>query len=127
MTYEGNVYTLTACRDWSYTEIYNPPRPHTPWPYPEANILADWHFTNAELSPWTLQGDAMTSELMNSRTEADTKFAPGGLDHGRGVRYLQLSCSDNAPDCGSLHQDIPITEASEGELIRLWVQRRGRW
>ncbi len=108
MTYEGHVYTLVACRDWSTTEINNPPRPHAPWPYPEANILADWHFTNAELSPWAVRGTAISSELMNSRTVADTKFAPGGLEGGAGVRYIQLSCADNAKDCGSLYQDIPI-------------------
>ena len=27
MTYEGNVYTRVACRDWSFAEINNPPRP----------------------------------------------------------------------------------------------------
>jgi hypothetical protein len=108
MTYEGNVYTLVACRDWSYTEINNPPRTHLPWPYPEENILEDWHFTNGELSPWGLAGGAMTSELMNSRTESDTKLAPGGLAHAAGVRYLQLSCPGDSQDCGSLHQDIPI-------------------
>ncbi len=108
MSYEGRVFTLVACRDWSYTEINNPPRPHAPWPYPEANILADWHFTNGDLSPWALQGNAMTSELMNSRTEFDTKLAPGGLAHAAGVRYLQLSCPGDSRNCGSLHQDIPI-------------------
>src|SRR5208337_669203 len=109
MVYEGNVFTRVACRDWSYTEINNPPRPHAPWPYPEENILADWHFTNGKVSPWSLQGGAMTSELMNSRTEADTKHAPGGVERGAGVRYLRLSCPGNAQDCGSLHQDIPVT------------------
>ena len=70
--------------------------------------MADWHFTNAELSPWAVRGTAISSELMNSRTVADTKFAPGGLEGGAGVRYIQLSCADNAKDCGSLYQDIPI-------------------
>lgn len=110
MVYEGRTFNLVVCRDWSYTEINNPPRPHAPWPYPEDNILTDWHFTNGELSPWSLQGDAMTSELMNSRTEADTKLAPGGLAHAAGVRYLQLSCPGNSQDCGSLYQDIPVTK-----------------
>ncbi len=110
MLYEGNIYTLVACRDYSHTEINDPPRPHTPWPYPEANVLADWHFTNGEISPWSLQGGVMSAERMNSRTEADTKFAPGGLERGAGVRYLQLSCPENAHDCGSLHQDIPVAD-----------------
>lgn len=56
MTYEGNDYVRTDCRDWSVTEIYNPPRPHVPWPYPETNILSDWHFNNDGLSPWLVQG-----------------------------------------------------------------------
>ena len=108
MSYEGRAFTLVACRDWSYTQINNPPRPHAPWPYPEANILVDWHFTNGELSPWGLEGDAMKSELVNSRTEFDTKLAPGGRAHAAGVRYLQLSCPGNSQGCGSLQQDIPI-------------------
>lgn len=110
MTYEGHAYTRVACRDWPYTEINNPPRPHTPWPYPEANILADWHFTNGEVSPWALQGAEISGELMNSRTAADTKLAPGGLAHAAGVRYLQLFCPGNPQDCGTLYQDIPVTK-----------------
>ena len=54
----------------------------------------------------------MTSELMNSRTVADTKFA-GGLERGAGVCYLRLTCPENAPDCGFLHQDIPIEHLPE--------------
>lgn len=107
MVYEGHAFTIVGCRDWSDAEINDPPHPHAPWPYPEENILANWHFTNGEVSPWSLLGGAMTSELMNSRTEADTKFA-GGLEHGAGVCYLRLTCPQNAPDCGFLRQDIPI-------------------
>jgi hypothetical protein len=108
MTYEGNVYTLTDCRDWSYTEINDPPRPRTPWPYPEANILSNWHFTGDDISPWVLQGGSTKRELKNSRTEPDAKFAPGGPRGAKGVRFLQLSCEEGEQGCGALHQDIPI-------------------
>ena len=52
----------------------------------------------------------MKSGLDNSRTKTDTKVAPGGRERIAGVRYLQLSCPENAHDCGSLHQDIPVED-----------------
>jgi hypothetical protein len=113
MTYEGREFTLAACRDSSQVEIYDPPQPRAPWPYPETNLLADWHFTNEELSPWRIEGGALTARLMNSRSELDMLHAPTG----GGVRYLQIDCAEAASDCGgSVYQDLalkglPATEA----------------
>ena len=107
MTYKGADYVRTDCRDWSVTEIYSPPRPHAPWPYPETNILSDWHFNNDGLSPWVLQG-AVKASPESSRTAVNS-----GYEHnGPGLRYLRLSCPENSADCGgTLHQDIPIKDA----------------
>ncbi len=106
MTYEGNPYVRVDCRNSSVTEIYNPPRPRAPWPYPETNILSDWHFNNDGLSPWVLQG-AVKASPVNSRTALDSRFASSGP----GLRYLRLSCPENSADCdGALHQDIPIKD-----------------
>jgi hypothetical protein len=106
MTYEGAEYVRAECRDWSITGIYHPPRPHAPWPYPETNILADWHFNNDDLSPWVSQG-ALKASPENSRTAQDAGYEP----NGPGLRYLRLSCPESAQDCGgTLHQDIPIKD-----------------
>jgi hypothetical protein len=105
MTYEGVEFTLTDCRDWSLTEIIDPPQPHAPWPYPETNILADWHFINATLSPWHIDGGAMKISMMNSKTAPDVRFA----HDAPGVRYLHINCAEGANDCGgSLYQDVPL-------------------
>jgi hypothetical protein len=105
MTYEGREFTLTACRDSSQVEIYNPPRPRAPWPYPETNLLADWHFTNEDLSPWRIDGSAITARLMNSTTPLDILHARTGA----GIRYLRIVCADVASDCGgSLYQDLAL-------------------
>ncbi len=99
--YEGNVYTLVHCRDWSNTEIYTLPQWHPPWPYLPSEHPCGLALHERRTSPWAVEG-AISSALMNSRTEADTKLAPGGPEHGAGVRYLQLSCPEHSGDCGSL-------------------------
>jgi hypothetical protein len=112
MTYEGIDFTLTACRDSSLTEVNSPPRPHAPWPYPESNVLADWHFTNAILPPWRIEevkpeAGTFKITLGNSNTPLDTRLARGRA----GVRYIQIDCSNQGPDhIGSLFQDVALSK-----------------
>jgi hypothetical protein len=103
MTYEGLEFALADCRDWSVVELNQPPKPAAPWPYPETNVLSNWHFTSNTLAPWRLESDrgaagpAFRYELQNSKAERDTHFAP----NGPGLRYLLIDCRTTQESCGA--------------------------
>lgn len=111
MTYEGSSFILTDCRDWSAVQPINPPRPRWPWPYPEANLLRNWHFDHDTIAPWQLTGttsgpgNPMNLGQFISRAPADLRFSQTHI----GVRYLQISCGTGpcAPD-EAIYQDIPV-------------------
>jgi len=111
MTYEGVAFTLTGCRDWSVVQLINPPRPRWPWPYPEANLLQNWHFDHDGMAPWKRsEAKSELGNIMNWGRLASR--APEDLRHSQthvGVRFLQVNCGGRQcnPDQG-LYQDIPI-------------------
>ncbi len=114
LTFGGLEFTLTNCRDWSVIELLDPPRLPAPWPYPETNVLANWHFSGDGLAPWRVAGDQAQISLANSRAARDIQFAP----KGPGLRYLRIDCSQKETDCGlSIYQDIPIREAESAKMI----------
>jgi len=111
MSYEGVAFTLTDCRDWSVVQLINPPKPRLPWPYPEANLLQNWHFDHDEMEPWqrTQAGRNLNDELnwrrFTSRAPAELRYSQTHV----GVRYLQVSCGETpcAPD-KAIFQDVPV-------------------
>lgn len=111
MTYEGVSFTLADCRDWSVVQLIDPPRPRWPWPYPEANLLRNWHFDRDGMAPWQRTeptngpGNIISWRQLISRARADLRLSQTNV----GVRYMQLSCG-NEPCAleGAIYQDIPI-------------------
>jgi hypothetical protein len=109
MSYEGVVFTLADCRDWSAVHLMNPPRPRLPWPYPEANLLQNWHFDYEGMAPWQRPGATKgQNEVMDwgqllSKAPADLRLSQTHV----GVRYVQVSCG-NAPCAPAIYQDIPV-------------------
>jgi hypothetical protein len=111
MTYEGVAFTLADCRDWSVVQLINPPKPRSPWPYPEANLLQNWHFDHKSMAPWhrmgarSGQGEMIHWRQFISKATADLRLSQTHI----GVRYLQVSCGETpcAPD-GAIYQDIPV-------------------
>ena len=108
MTYHGIGFVATACTDISATDLLDPPRPRFPWPYPQTNLLSNWHFAEASLAPWQHEPAAADNGLdWNvdvSRTELDTR-------HSRqegGVKFLRIDCRE---DCArsTVYQDIPAS------------------
>jgi hypothetical protein len=111
MSYEGVAFTLADCRDWSAVQLINPPRPRLPWPYPEANLLQNWHFDHEGMAPWQRTG--ATSERDNViKWGQFTSRAPADLRHSQtqiGVRYVQVSCGGGECDPDqAIYQDLPI-------------------
>jgi hypothetical protein len=113
MTYRGIEYVATQCRDWSATEILDPPRERFPWPYPETNLLMNWHFDQDTLAPWRSEGPAQAGRSLElkigaSHTALDTRFAP----RGKGVRFLEMGCPDGCAGGSAIYQDIPVERLS---------------
>jgi hypothetical protein len=111
MAYEGISFILADCRDWSVVQLIDPPRPRWPWPYPEANLLQNWHFDHDTVGPWQLTGaKSAPGKVMNlgqfiSRAPADLRFSQSQT----GIRYLQVGCG--AESCNpdeAIYQDIPV-------------------
>ena len=120
MDYQGVVFKLAQCRDWSAVDVFDRPKPRLPWPYPEANLLMDQHFDEPGARSW--RGAVAVSEgaaLLNrrqfqSRTAMDTR-----LSHNReGVYYLQINCGGQQcnPD-QALFQDVAIDRVEDGRSI----------
>jgi hypothetical protein len=111
MTYEGISFSLADCRDWSLVQLIDPPRPRWPWPYPEANLLRNWHFDHEGIAPWQRVGTTSgPGNLLNlsqsiSRARTDLRFSQNQI----GVRYLQVGCRTEpcTPD-EAIYQDIPV-------------------
>ena len=132
MSFHGIGFVETACRDWSATEIFDPPLPRFPWPYPERDLLTNWHFGEDALAPWRSEASAHANhplelKLGSSNTTSDTRFAP----RGGGVRFLHVDCVGGcAGDFGNLPRYSDPTSRRR-EAIRLRVQRgrrgRGAW
>jgi hypothetical protein len=111
MTYEGVSFTLAGCRDWSEVELIKPPIPHFPWPYPEANMLRNWHFGRAEMAPWkrtdtkSETGKVINWSRLASKAPADLRFSQTRV----GVDYLQINCGGRQCDPQqAIYQDVPI-------------------
>jgi hypothetical protein len=111
MIYEGISFTLADCRDWSVVQLVNPPRSRWPWPYPEANLLRNWHFDHDAIAPWQRTratsgpGNPMSLGQFISRAPADLRLSQTHI----GVRYLQVSCGTApcTPD-QAIYQDLPV-------------------
>jgi hypothetical protein len=109
MTYRGIKYVATQCRDWSATEILDPPRERFPWPYPEINLLSNWHFDQETLAPWRSEepaqgGHSLELTIGASHSALDTRFAP----RGGGVRFLEIGCPGGCAGDSVIYQDIPV-------------------
>jgi len=123
MTYHGVVFVATACGDASATEILDVPRPRFPWPYPEINLLANWHFDKGALAPWRLGesvdagGGGLDWKLGVSATERDTQYAvrrdPSLIEHGGGVKFLRIGCRGECGADAAIYQDIPAPRRGE--------------
>jgi hypothetical protein len=116
MTYHGIVFVATACTDLSATEILEPPRPRFPWPYPQTNLLSNWHFAEPSLAPWQRvtpsgAGDDLDWNVGVSRTDLDTRFAK----QGGGVKYLQIDCRGNCDSGSAIYQDLPVPRLGEAK------------
>jgi hypothetical protein len=112
LSYEGMAFTLADCRDWSAVQLMAPPRPYLPWPYPEANLLLNWHFDDDGMAPW--QRTDATSETgkivdwgqFTSRTPADLQLSQNGV----GVRYLRIDCAgQQCNPSEAIYQDLPLS------------------
>jgi hypothetical protein len=109
MTYRGIVFVAVQCRDWSATDILDPPRPRFPWPYPETNLLTNWHFDQTALAPWRSEAPShsdrpLALNLAASNTAPDTRYAR----RGGGVRFLQIGCSGGCAGDSAIYQDVPV-------------------
>jgi hypothetical protein len=109
MTYEGFSFTRADCRDWSVVDVLAPPAPRAPWPYPESNLLRNWHFDESGLKPWQRTGPtdgrgALRWRRLESRAPADLRYSRNGV----GVRYLKLDCGGGPCGAGAaMFQDAP--------------------
>ena len=120
MEYQGVVFRLKQCRDWSVVDVFDRPKPRVPWPYPEANILVDPHFDEPGAPAWR-RGAAVSgtvpildSRQLQSRTALDTRFS----QKNQGVHYLQISCGGGQCDRGDgLFQDVPLHRVKDGERV----------
>jgi len=116
MTYEGTSFTLAGCRDWSVVTLNNPPKPHFPWPYPVANLLHDWHFSDPQMTPWQRTGDKSEpgTEIEwhreVSRAPADLRLSQTHV----GVRYLEIACGRACASHQAIYQDVPIAGLKPG-------------
>jgi hypothetical protein len=109
--YEGVAFTLADCRDWSAVQLIDPPRPRLPWPYPETNLLQNWHFDQRGMEPWCrTHTERQPGKVLN--WDRFTSIAPADLRYSQthvGVRYLQVSCGDRECDPPqAIYQDVPI-------------------
>jgi hypothetical protein len=109
MTYQGMDFVLTGCREWSQTELNDPPRSRFPWPYPEINLLENWHFDEKDPAPWRREGSDEAGAYLDwslwvSGTKPDTRFTRGV----GGVKYLQIACRGDCRPEAAIFQDIPI-------------------
>ena len=111
MTYRGMAFTRSACRDWSVTEINSPPKPHFPWPYPEANVLKNYHFDHEDLEPWRQSGGPRSGQMSWSQRRSATPVDMGRALNRLGVRYLAVDCVESPCDpSGAIYQDVPIAD-----------------
>ena len=120
MEYRGVVFKLIQCRDWSVVDLFERPKPRLPWPYPEANVLADLHFDVPGVPAWrrttavSETGGNLNLRQLQSRTPLDMRAS----QNKEGVHYLQISCS--AQRCNpdqALFQDVPIDRVKDGERV----------
>jgi hypothetical protein len=112
MSVEGVQFTRTACRDWSVATVFDTPRPRLPWPYPESNLLQNFHFDGTSMEPWQRtdvksdQGNIINWSTFNSINQADRLYS-----HAKaGVRYLVINCGGRVCSPGeAIFQDIPVS------------------
>jgi hypothetical protein len=110
MNYHGIDFVATACTDISATEILDPPRPRFSWPYPQLNLLSNWHFAEPSLAPWRqVTTSSVNKDLETkvgvSRTQLDTRFSK----QAGGVRFLQIDCGEGCAASSAIFQDIPAS------------------
>jgi hypothetical protein len=111
MTYRGVDFTRTACRDWSVTEVNNPPKPRFAWPYPEANVLKNYHFDHDDLEPWRQSNGPGTGQLSWSQRRSATPVDMGHSLNRPGVRYLAIDCVESSCNpAAAIYQDVPVAD-----------------
>jgi len=115
MTYRGVKFTETSCRDWSEVTLINPARPRLPWPYPELNLLKNYHFDSPSVTPWQRttarsdQGNVINFSIANSANEDDSHFSQQHV----GVRYLVINCGGRCNSEQAIYQDIPVSSLAK--------------
>jgi hypothetical protein len=111
MVYQGVEFSRTDCRDWTVTEINKAPKPHFAWPYPEANVLKNYHFDHDDMEPWRQSGGPGSSQMSWSQRRSSAPTDMGRFLNHPGVRYLAVDCVDSP--CGpssAIYQDVPVAD-----------------
>jgi hypothetical protein len=108
ITYQGETFIVTACRDWSALDILPQPEEAATWPLPGQNLLRNFHFAEG----WTNWTKSMTTmSLQNSNTPKDTHYVQKSLG-GQGVRYVRIDCkTSGCGDAPVLTQDVPLANS----------------
>ncbi len=123
MTYEGRSFTMIDCRDWSNIVLQNPPVQPPAWPVSGLNLLRNFHFNGATLTPlpnWDTSHLSHAALLVSKTKDDTTHDSPIPLN---GIAYLRLGCGGG---CGSesIHQDIPISSLTRSGSYTLGVIAR---
>jgi hypothetical protein len=122
VTYQGQVFVITDCADFSETAPAAPPFAVPVAPVPNVNLLKYPNFDAAFKNSWIGggadgQGNQLVWNLSTSKTYYDTRSR-----NGQGVNYIQLACGNpsvsgscNANPWGEfIAQDIPAASFTNG-------------
>jgi hypothetical protein len=115
------AYARTVCRDWSNVVPVTSPTPVAVpyWPSPQANLLRNFHFTDAVPSDpadrtldWKVGASLAITSQQSTATYDTTRSGlgpPSDCSPGApvGVRYVTMECA-SAP-CSALAQDVPLS------------------